>query len=53
MGIEPGPIFAELLEAAYDEQLAGNITSRAEGVAFVSELLRQRALKKEGSGDPV
>ena len=47
MGVEPGPIFAELLEAVYDEQLAGRITSRANGIAFVAELLRQRALENE------
>jgi len=47
LGLDAGPIFGELLGAAYEEQLAGEITTREEGIAFVKRLLRERARSKD------
>ncbi|MFH0964060.1 MAG: CCA tRNA nucleotidyltransferase [Planctomycetota bacterium] len=46
LGLRPGPIFAELLETVYEEQLAGVVTSKADALAFVKgRLLRKPPAK--------
>lgn len=47
LGLTPGPIFGEILEAVYEEQLEGDVTSREEGVAFVKTILRDRTNRDE------
>ena len=47
LGLDPGPVFGELLEGVYEEQLAGEISSREEGIAVVKRLLRERAEREE------
>ena len=37
-GLAPGPRFGELLEAAFDAQLEGRLTSRDEAIEFVRRL---------------
>ena len=48
LGLRPGPIFAGLLEEAYDQQLGGDTTTKAEGIAFIKERLRRRPQEKRG-----
>jgi poly(A) polymerase len=35
MGYEPGPIFAEILDAVEDQQLGGTLQTRADAMIFV------------------
>jgi poly(A) polymerase len=41
MGLRPGPIFGELLDAAYEEQLEGRITDKSRAMDFVKKLARE------------
>jgi len=46
LGLRPGPIFAELLDAVYDQQLAGDVATKAEGIVFIKERLRRKRADK-------
>ena len=38
MGMQPGPRFKEILDEAQTEQLEGRITTREQGLKFISKL---------------
>lgn len=42
MGLAPGPIFRELLDAAYEEQLEGSVRDKEEALEYVKKLLREK-----------
>jgi tRNA nucleotidyltransferase (CCA-adding enzyme) len=44
LGLAPGPAFGPLLEACYEAQLDGKISSRDEGLAYAQGLARERGL---------
>jgi tRNA nucleotidyltransferase (CCA-adding enzyme) len=44
LGLAPGPAFGPLLEACYEAQLDGKITSRDEGLELARQLARERGL---------
>lgn len=45
LGIAPGPVFRELLEATRDSQLNGEITSREAAISFVQSLWQARKVE--------
>lgn len=49
MGLEPGPLLGEILEAVHDRILAGEITTREEALAAACALLSQQDPAKEGN----
>jgi len=49
MGLEPGPLLGEILEAIHDRILAGEITTREEALAAARALLSQQDPAKEGN----
>lgn len=42
LGLAPGAGFRPILDACYDAQIAGEVTTLAEGLAYVKEWLRRR-----------
>ena len=44
MGLEPGPVFGELLEEVRDAQLDGAVKSKKEGLAMVRRLLAEKGV---------
>ena len=44
MGLEPGPVFGELLEEVRDAQLDGAVKSKKEGLAMVRRLLEEKGV---------
>jgi len=44
MGLEPGPLFGELLEEVRDAQLEGAVKSKKEGLAMVRRLLEEKGV---------
>jgi len=41
IGLEPGPIFKELLTAAYEAQLEDSFTNKEEGIEFVKKFMNE------------
>ena len=41
-GLAPGPVFKRVLEAAYDAQLEGRVSSREQGIALALQLARDK-----------
>ena len=41
-GLEPGPVFSEILEEIYDAQLEGKFIDRKTGLRFLDEFLSTR-----------
>ncbi len=48
MGMEPGPIFGELLEEVRDAELEGKLESKEDGLELVRKLLRERGISLSG-----
>jgi len=42
MGLEPGPIFGEILDEVYDAQLEARVASKDEALDLVREILKAR-----------
>jgi poly(A) polymerase len=51
MGLEPGPLFGELLEEVRDAQLEGALKSKEEGLAMVRRLLGEKGVCEGGGGN--
>jgi poly(A) polymerase len=47
LGLKPGPVFSELLEAVQTEQLEGRLDDRQTALALLETLIRERPLGKE------
>ncbi|MEM1184585.1 MAG: CCA tRNA nucleotidyltransferase [Planctomycetota bacterium] len=45
LGLEPGPVFAELLDQVYDAQLEGGISTKQDGIRLITELTKDRRVE--------
>lgn len=43
-GLEPGPVFSEILDELRDAQLEGTLTNRDDALAFLEDVLRRRGI---------
>lgn len=50
LGLEPGPIFKELLDAVREQQLDGAISSRVEAMDFATRLLGEKGYRRQDDG---
>src|SRR5262249_23590589 len=49
LGLEPGPLFKELLDAVREAQLEGTITTRKQAIELVRRLLKERGMELGGA----
>ncbi len=49
LGLQPGPVFREILDAVYDAQLEGRVTDREQALQLAAQEARRRGAGGEGS----